>query len=520
MAAEPHVLVIVLAGGEGKRLLPLTNDRAKPAVPVRRLLPPDRLRPVQLRQRPVPQDRRAHAVQEPQPRPPHQPDVAVLDAARRLRGAGAGPDAARAVLVPGLGRRDLPEPQPDPRRGPRPRVRVRRRPHLPDGSAPDGRPPPRGRRRRDGGGDPGARSTRPATSGSSRSTTPGAILAFHEKVADPPTMPGDADALPGVDGQLRVRHQDADRRSSRRATTTYTDLGGDVIPALTDAGVAHVYDFSTNVVPGQDERERGYWRDVGTIDAYYDANMDLIAPHPVFNLYNDKWPVFTYRGAEPPAKVSRGPGRRAVVRRRQPAVPGVDRVGRPRRALDHRPRRATSTTTPTSPTRSCSRASASAPAPGCTVASSTRTSRCRRGSASASTAYDRERFTVSDGRHHRHREGPQAHVARSRPSECFVHRSVGGWRPARRHSDAPQTLGWGAQVPARCGDDGGEGVDVVAADDDVAEAELLAAPAQRSSAIDVVRADRGRTATRPPSHRVDADRTPATSAICAGRGRR
>ncbi len=61
-------------------------------------------------------------------------------------------------------------------------------------------------------------------------------------------------------------------------------------------------------MPGQDERERGYWRDVGTLDAYYDANMDLIAPHPVFNLYNDQWPVYTYRGAEPPAKVSRGPG--------------------------------------------------------------------------------------------------------------------------------------------------------------------------------------------------------------------
>ena len=89
---------------------------------------------------------------------------------------------------------------------------------------------------------------------------------------------------------------------------TYTDSAAHVIPALTKAGVAHVYDFSTNVVPGQDERERGYWRDVGTIDAYYDANMDLIAPYPVFNLYNDRWPVFTYRGAEPPAKVSRGPG--------------------------------------------------------------------------------------------------------------------------------------------------------------------------------------------------------------------
>jgi glucose-1-phosphate adenylyltransferase len=67
-----------------------------------------------------------------------------------------------------------------------------------------------------------------------------------------------------------------------------------------------VYDFSTNLVPGQDSREKGYWRDVGTIDSYYDANMDLLAPVPVFNLYNNEWPVFTAHESEPPAKVSRG----------------------------------------------------------------------------------------------------------------------------------------------------------------------------------------------------------------------
>ena len=77
----------------------------------------------------------------------------------------------------------------------------------------------------------------------------------------------------------------------------YTDLGGHVIPALTALGVAHVYDFSKNIVPGQDDRERGYWRDVGTIDSYFTANMDLIAPLPAFNLYNDEWPVYTYRDA-------------------------------------------------------------------------------------------------------------------------------------------------------------------------------------------------------------------------------
>jgi glucose-1-phosphate adenylyltransferase len=88
----------------------------------------------------------------------------------------------------------------------------------------------------------------------------------------------------------------------------YTDLGGDVIPALTASGVARVYDFSRNEVPGQGEREQGYWRDVGTLDAFYAANMDLISPVPVFNLYNDRWPVYTSRKALPPAKVSRGRG--------------------------------------------------------------------------------------------------------------------------------------------------------------------------------------------------------------------
>ena len=81
-----------------------------------------------------------------------------------------------------------------------------------------------------------------------------------------------------------------------------------MIPALTEAGVARAYDFSKNVVPGQDEREKGYWRDVGTIDSFFHANMDLIAPVPIFNLYNEKWPVYTSRRALPPAKVSRGRG--------------------------------------------------------------------------------------------------------------------------------------------------------------------------------------------------------------------
>jgi glucose-1-phosphate adenylyltransferase len=80
------------------------------------------------------------------------------------------------------------------------------------------------------------------------------------------------------------------------------DMGGNIITMLVDAGKAAVYDFEQNKVPGATERDRGYWRDVGTIDAYYDAQMDLISVHPVFNLYNQEWPIHSSLSALPPAK--------------------------------------------------------------------------------------------------------------------------------------------------------------------------------------------------------------------------
>jgi glucose-1-phosphate adenylyltransferase len=136
----------------------------------------------------------------------------------------------------------------------------------------------------------------------------GLIVGFHEKSADPPTMPGDDTRCLASMGNYVFDTQTLIDIVTPNEEAPLNDMGGDVIPALTGQGVARVYDFSTNVVPGQDERERGYWRDVGTLDAYYEANMDLIAPVPVFNLYNDNWPVFTHRKALPPAKVSRGIG--------------------------------------------------------------------------------------------------------------------------------------------------------------------------------------------------------------------
>jgi glucose-1-phosphate adenylyltransferase len=80
------------------------------------------------------------------------------------------------------------------------------------------------------------------------------------------------------------------------------DIGGDIIPALVERGEAEVYDFATNDVPGATEAERGYWRDVGTLDAYYEASMDLVSVEPAFNLYNRQWPILTWSEPLPPAK--------------------------------------------------------------------------------------------------------------------------------------------------------------------------------------------------------------------------
>ncbi len=87
-----------------------------------------------------------------------------------------------------------------------------------------------------------------------------------------------------------------------RDESSVHDLGGSIIPRLVDAGLAHVYDFGENNVPGSTDRDRGYWRDVGTLDAFHEAHMDLVSVHPVFNLYNDQWPIHTSGPTQPPAK--------------------------------------------------------------------------------------------------------------------------------------------------------------------------------------------------------------------------
>jgi glucose-1-phosphate adenylyltransferase len=84
------------------------------------------------------------------------------------------------------------------------------------------------------------------------------------------------------------------------------DVGSNIIPLLVERGMAHVYDFRDNVVPGSTDYNRGYWRDVGTLDSFYEAHMDLISIRPALNLYNFQWPIYTNIPPWPPAKFVRG----------------------------------------------------------------------------------------------------------------------------------------------------------------------------------------------------------------------
>ena len=133
----------------------------------------------------------------------------------------------------------------------------------------------------------------------------GHVLAFREKPRDPTPVPGsphEAYASMGIYVFSTRALVDVVTEDSG-ATDSKHDLGGSVIPVLVDRGEASVYDFAENDVPGITPRERGYWRDVGDLDSYYEASMDLINVDPVFNLYNREWPILNWQPASiPPAK--------------------------------------------------------------------------------------------------------------------------------------------------------------------------------------------------------------------------
>jgi glucose-1-phosphate adenylyltransferase len=134
------------------------------------------------------------------------------------------------------------------------------------------------------------------------------IKAFLEKPADPPTVPGHPDLCYASMGNYVFSTDvliEALKVDSSDEGSVH-DMGGDIIPMMTRLGAAKVYDFADNDVPGATDRDRGYWRDVGTLDSYHDAHMDLVSVHPIFNLYNRQWPILSHMGAWPPAKFVEG----------------------------------------------------------------------------------------------------------------------------------------------------------------------------------------------------------------------
>lgn len=142
------------------------------------------------------------------------------------------------------------------------------------------------------------------------------IEAFREKPTDPRPLPDDPNTVLASMGNYIFEQEflldlvaaDAEDDASNH------DIGGNLIPMAVDKGRAHVYDFADNVVPGSLPRDRGYWRDVGTIDSYFDAHMDLVHPEPIFNLYNDDWPVYTIGRTLAPAKIVAEAGRAATIK--------------------------------------------------------------------------------------------------------------------------------------------------------------------------------------------------------------
>jgi glucose-1-phosphate adenylyltransferase len=300
----PRVLGIVLAGGEGKRLTPLTADRAKPAVPfggiyrlvdfvLSNLVNAGYLRIVVLTQY------KSHSLDR---------HITTTWRMSTLLGNYITPVPAQQRLGPQWfsGSADaihqslnlVYDEQPDHivvfgadhvyRMDPRQMVEQ----HIASGV---------------GVTVAGIRVPRTEATGFGVIQTAGdgrTIEAFLEKPADPPGLPDDPDCTYASMGNyvfttealLEAVKIDAGDEGSVH------DMGGNIIPMMVQRGGAQVYDFSENDVPGATDRDRGYWRDVGTLDSYYDAHMDLVSIHPVFNLYNRQWPILTTSPALPPAK--------------------------------------------------------------------------------------------------------------------------------------------------------------------------------------------------------------------------
>ncbi|HEY6686300.1 MAG TPA: glucose-1-phosphate adenylyltransferase [Propionibacteriaceae bacterium] len=315
MNARPKVLSMVLAGGEGKRLMPLTMDRAKPAVPfggTYRLIDfvLSNLANAELRQIAVLTQYKSHSLDK---------HISLTWRMSTMLGNYVTPVPAQQRLGPRWyqGSADAIYQSMNLIRDEEPdyvvvfgadniyRMDVHQ---MFDAHV-------------DGGRDctvAGIRVPRNQASafGVIDAGADNKIKDFLEKPAEPPSLPDDPDAsfasmgnyIFTSDALIEALISDAENEDSRH------DMGGDIIPSFVSRGDAQVYDFTANEVPGSTERDKAYWRDVGTLDAYHEAHMDLVSVDPVFNLYNMDWPIWTYPVQMPGAKFTlNGVSRNSIV---------------------------------------------------------------------------------------------------------------------------------------------------------------------------------------------------------------
>lgn len=129
------------------------------------------------------------------------------------------------------------------------------------------------------------------------------VIGFEEKPKHPKPIPNrHGMALCSMGNYVFDRDVLVDWLEEDAAKDTAHDFGKNIIPSKYANGRVYAYDFSSNAVPGMEEKERGYWRDVGTLDEYFSASMDLVEVSPVFSLYNRQWPIRTFTPFNPPAK--------------------------------------------------------------------------------------------------------------------------------------------------------------------------------------------------------------------------
>lgn len=315
MAARPRLMAMVLAGGEGKRLAPLTRDRAKPAVPfggryrlidfaLSNLVNARIVRVVVLTQyKSHSMDRHLATTWRLSPILGHYVTTVPAQMRRGPRWFAGSADAIYQNL------NIMRDEDPDV-------VFVFGADHI-------FRMNPRhmlGEHLERNAGVTVAATRVPIEEASEfgviKADKSGKIVEFLEKPDDPPPMPDDPSMAYVSTGNYVFSRDILEEAVVTDAAddSSKHDVGGNIIPTLADAGLAYVHDFPSFDVPGQSPEEQGYWRDVGTLDSYYEATMDLLAVKPTFSLYNQDWPIFTANTPLPPAKtVHDEPGRTGIA---------------------------------------------------------------------------------------------------------------------------------------------------------------------------------------------------------------